>query len=149
MNNIPFILTKCFVHLLHSQYYINGSFACLNLNCMLMVIQMKYMFGSFTDIPYYLVVSTCMITIMLLCSSPGWIKTLDQYFHDQTRHILDLMVDKLPQDERWKFVWAEMSYLSMWWDTQPETVREKVRRWVALTLFTHTCISRLTINNPT
>lgn len=60
----------------------------------------------------------------------GWLKTFEDYYQSQTRAILTNLVNKLTEDSRRKFVWAETSYLMLWWSEQGEDNKEKMRRLV-------------------
>lgn len=57
-------------------------------------------------------------------NDPGWIKTFDFYFQKQTSHILTNAVNYLSKHSDMKFIWAETSYLSAWWETTNDLNRD-------------------------
>lgn len=61
---------------------------------------------------------------------PGWVKTLDTYFNDQVRGILDNMVIKLEAYPKMKFMYAEMSFFSMWWNQIDQYKKNKVKKLI-------------------
>ncbi|XP_025774517.1 alpha-mannosidase 2x [Puma concolor] len=63
-------------------------------------------------------------------NDPGWIKTFDKYYTEQTQHILNSMVSKLQEDPRRRFLWAEVSFFAKWWDNINAQKKAAVRRLV-------------------
>ncbi|XP_061590562.1 alpha-mannosidase 2 isoform X1 [Cololabis saira] len=63
-------------------------------------------------------------------NDPGWLKTFDRYYQDQTQHILNNMLVKLGEDSRRKMIWSEISFFSKWWSDIDEQKRAMVKRLV-------------------
>ena len=62
---------------------------------------------------------------------PGWLNTYESYFYYGARPILDTMIKMLGENRNYKFIWAEMSFLSLWWD------RAKIEQRVLLRQLIH------------
>jgi len=64
-------------------------------------------------------------------NDPGWIKTYHTYYSTQTKHILDTVITALTEDSRRTFIWAEISYFSLWWEDASQQQKEQSKKLVA------------------
>jgi alpha-mannosidase II len=58
----------------------------------------------------------------------GWLKTFERYFADQTKHILDSMLEKLRENPELKFIWAEISYFNLWWENLGTAEKQEIKK---------------------
>ena len=63
-------------------------------------------------------------------SDPGWLKTLDEYFVDQTNQTLYNAVDKLLRWPGMTFIWSETIFFEMWWRTLNPQYRRNVKQLI-------------------
>lgn len=63
-------------------------------------------------------------------NDPGWLQTFENYFNSSTKKILDLVVEKLTTYQEMKFIWTEISFLSLWWDQASMKQKSQLKRLV-------------------
>jgi alpha-mannosidase II len=57
--------------------------------------------------------------------------TFEEYFQQKTKHIIDAVVNSLSVKPTRKFIWAEISYLSLWWSQASEQLRTNFKNLVS------------------
>ncbi|XP_060554987.1 alpha-mannosidase 2-like [Ruditapes philippinarum] len=72
-----------------------------------------------------------MINVIILPHShvdAGWLQSVEEYYVNHVKGILNNMVKKLNLYKDMTFVWAETVFLSMWWNELEDDVKYQVRR---------------------
>lgn len=63
-------------------------------------------------------------------NDPGWIKTFDEYYDQLTKSILNNMLQQLLENPDMKFIWAEISYFSRWYENLSSEDQNDVKTYV-------------------
>lgn len=71
---------------------------------------------------------TCHHSSVISLLSQGWLRTFEDYYRRQTRNILTFMTDALAADPRRRFIWAEISFLDLWWQELTEQQKVQFKR---------------------
>lgn len=60
-------------------------------------------------------------------NDPGWIKTFDDYYEHDTKHILSNALRHLKENPDMKFIWAEISYFSRFYEELGQNNKKDMR----------------------
>lgn len=68
----------------------------------------------------------------------GWLKTVDEYFtgslqlshHATVELVLDSVVDEMSKRPHTKFTYVEMKYFTLWYNKQPQSIKDKLKQFV-------------------
>ncbi|PAA93761.1 hypothetical protein BOX15_Mlig010811g1, partial [Macrostomum lignano] len=63
-------------------------------------------------------------------NDPGWRNTLDEYYRTETVNLLNGMLSSLPNLPRMTFIYAEVSFLSMWWSELSNQQRDTAKQLI-------------------
>lgn len=61
---------------------------------------------------------------------PGWLETYEGYHSHFVERILTEVMNSLSRSPDRRFVWAEISFFSRWFDTKSVTVKQQVKKFV-------------------
>jgi alpha-mannosidase II len=61
-------------------------------------------------------------------NDPGWKRTFDEYYYGTTMFILSTVVEGLKKDPNMKFIWAEISYFSKWYNNLAVHFKNNVKK---------------------
>jgi len=61
---------------------------------------------------------------------PGWLSTFEGYYTSDVNRIISAATDQLLNDKNKRFVWAETSFFSRWYEDQPLERKKAFRRLV-------------------
>ena len=60
----------------------------------------------------------------------GWLKTVDTYYVDQVKYIINAVVNELEYNPDRRFIYVEVAFLSRWWKQAPLFMQDKMKRLV-------------------
>ncbi|XP_074661208.1 alpha-mannosidase 2-like [Tubulanus polymorphus] len=60
-------------------------------------------------------------------TDPGWIRTIDDYYQEQTKPILDNLVQQMHIYKNMTFIWGETVFLAMWWNDIDEKTKSRFK----------------------
>ena len=61
-------------------------------------------------------------------NDPGWLYTFEEYYRKQTHSIFDNIFRGLRESSNRKFIYAEMSFLSLWWSSQDSWTKDEFKK---------------------
>lgn len=63
-------------------------------------------------------------------NDPGWLFTFEEYFQRYTKNILNSAVSKLPKLPEMTFIWTEISFLALWFESATNEQKETFKSLV-------------------